>query len=390
MCVEKFLFSDSESFPKFRTDEDPLFFVSTPPHVPPFPLVVERAKKEQTWVKKTRKFLKLNIVFAEISWSTSSESTWKSKPKIVRKRPRPLAMGFDRSIDSAGSRGRKKDAETKTKNVMYDCELCGKKCSHGAKYERHLNLHSRKKKSRPVCFECGTCRQSAARKSALESHKLKHSNERPHECEVCAKTFKRSWQVTTRGKIHRGSGHNLEVCGFSTAYKVSLKTHKCSAHQRNYRTSVKYARKHLCRVTNSRTYLLWNKRVIDGVKSRAPNGLKCSECDETFASEIAWISTRKSCCVASAVKSSRASIPSSSMVESTRGNVLTVATLAWNHFHVRTLWLSTNSLASALDLVSDLCDKSFTQRTTMMAHRRKHPGSHPPLPATSLSKYENA
>lgn len=336
----------------------------------------------------------------------------------------PLDIGFHYLAEAADgdprtrevATGRKKHAR-KREPVRYECRECSLIFSRKAKYERHEKRHEASRQE-SMRFDCETCALGFARKSELRRHMLKHSDEKPHKCEICDKSFKRSYEVTAHMDIHGGPKYTCEICNFTTAYKVSLKTHKRRVHQKDYphkcdecgkgfmsryeledhRTCHLGTKSFVCEICGSaysqKSYLLYHKRVIHGQQNRPPREHKCPSCDKTFASEYCLrnhvgLHSQKFLC--SHCGKSFATNHSLKMhMRMHTGERPHKCNLCAKSF-VRSNALAVHRLTHTGErpYVCDLCEKSFTQRTTMMIHRKKHPGSHPPPPPMLLKKLDS-
>jgi len=72
---------------------------------------------------------------------------------------------------------------------------------------RHMEYH------KAVIHECHVCGKQYQTRGSLRSHLLVHSEDRPHKCNLCQKTFKRSKQLKVRN-IYYVLLTNIEMTHF--------------------------------------------------------------------------------------------------------------------------------------------------------------------------------
>ena len=81
---------------------------------------------------------------------------------------------------------------------------------------------------KPHC--CKVCGRSFKELSTLQNHERIHSGERPFVCETCGKSFRQRVSYLVHRRIHTGAlPYSCDSCGRKFRYKVTQRTHKCSS-----------------------------------------------------------------------------------------------------------------------------------------------------------------
>merc|ERR1712228_23375 len=78
-------------------------------------------------------------------------------------------------------------------------------CDRGFGSARYLNIHISKvhKSTKDKVYKCRYCRFKHHKKHKVEKHELVHNAERPFECDVCFKKFRRNHDVV----LHKKKAH---------------------------------------------------------------------------------------------------------------------------------------------------------------------------------------
>ena len=80
---------------------------------------------------------------------------------------------------------------------------------------------------KPHC--CKVCGRSFKELSTLQNHERIHSGERPFVCETCGKSFRQRVSYLVHRRIHTGAlPYSCTTCGRKFRYKVTQRTHKCA------------------------------------------------------------------------------------------------------------------------------------------------------------------
>nr|XP_028558283.1 zinc finger protein 771-like [Podarcis muralis]XP_028558284.1 zinc finger protein 771-like [Podarcis muralis]XP_028558285.1 zinc finger protein 771-like [Podarcis muralis] len=100
----------------------------------------------------------------------------------------------------------------------FQCAICAKAFKRAWELFSHEVVHN---EERPFC--CQLCQASFKRHSDYKSHALVHTEERPHRCELCGKRFKRASNLAEHRRIHSGERpHRCTACTkrFKTPYEL--------------------------------------------------------------------------------------------------------------------------------------------------------------------------
>jgi uncharacterized Zn-finger protein len=70
---------------------------------------------------------------------------------------------------------------------------------------------------------CQVCGKEFSDNWRLNKHIVGHKDDRPYECNICTKTFKRNYELTAHKE---GKGYDCEACGKAVSSKRALELHK--------------------------------------------------------------------------------------------------------------------------------------------------------------------
>lgn len=87
------------------------------------------------------------------------------------------------------------------KERKFVCQDCGFKAFNGDHLKRHMVKHS---DNRP--FECDICKKSFQRKRTLDFHKRIHTNDKRYVCRICSRAFVQLTSLKLHNKVHHSSG----------------------------------------------------------------------------------------------------------------------------------------------------------------------------------------
>ncbi|XP_017073498.1 zinc finger protein 239 [Drosophila eugracilis] len=133
--------------------------------------------------------------------------------------------------------------------TIYDCEKCGGFYTEHASYQNHNCSTGSKKNVQHRCRECGKRLKSA---SSLAVHMRLHSDERPFTCDLCPKSFRTNGSLLAHRKRHQQLlQHECPHCGRAFGESSNLRRHIMSRHtdERPHPCTI-------CQRSFSRVYLL--------------------------------------------------------------------------------------------------------------------------------------
>ena len=114
---------------------------------------------------------------------------------------------------------------SKTKDSQerpFNCTVCEKSFKRRSSLATHKFIHTDLKPH--VCSECN---KRFLRKSDLKKHGLMHSGKKPYECEKCGRRFSQSSNMLTHLRRHMGiRPFECKICSRSFFRKVDLKRHE--------------------------------------------------------------------------------------------------------------------------------------------------------------------
>lgn len=111
----------------------------------------------------------------------------------------------------------------------YLCQSCGFATSHSSVFKSHQRIHTGQ------TIKCGLpgCHFETVRKHNLVQHQITHSKEKPHQCEICGKSFSLVKNMRRHMLMHNFTAKRhtccVEGCSFS-----SLRRDKFLEHQKRH------------------------------------------------------------------------------------------------------------------------------------------------------------
>ena len=114
------------------------------------------------------------------------------------------------------------------------CNRCGRRFSRLSYLRIHLQAHENADKTGGVRSEaclCSQCGQKMSSARLLRIHTLRHTGVRPHQCELCDKSFFVATELNTHvSVVHRGQRFVCDQCGHEANSRSALKVHCRSVH----------------------------------------------------------------------------------------------------------------------------------------------------------------
>ena len=110
----------------------------------------------------------------------------------------------------------------------YVCELCGYATAHKSQIKAHHRIHT------GDLYRCPMegCKYEAPKRQMLKNHMAVHSDDRPHQCNICGKAFGLRRGLKRHMMLHDpiASKVTCDVCNFTTSRNDKLREHQRKAH----------------------------------------------------------------------------------------------------------------------------------------------------------------
>ncbi len=108
--------------------------------------------------------------------------------------------------------------------VIYQCLACSKTFNYNSSLKRHLKLHTEANGKEYVCKECNKAFMYA---TSLKRHLKTHSGKQIYPCPHCQRCFEYISSLKRHEKLHTvGKGFKCEICSKSFGYLSSLTRHQ--------------------------------------------------------------------------------------------------------------------------------------------------------------------
>lgn len=259
-------------------------------------------------------------------------------------------------------------------NLRGVCPTCDKRFSDDLLLEKHVEkFHKR-------LYKCNLCPKTYVKLCQLNIHKKTHTER--YECTVCGRKFQRPLSL----KRHQIRSHSTaeknftcDYCGKQSRLKSDILVHIINAHSTDRQIchicgqSVKYLKSHermhrekhspkkfschLCRrklatQTKLDNHLLMHEEI-----------LHCQECGEECKGPVELARHKR--------------------VHQITTEECKICGKMIAKLHLRAHILTHAGLRP---YKCDICDADFTQRSSLMRHRKNHPGPLSPPPSVSISK----
>lgn len=150
------------------------------------------------------------------------------------------------------------------------CSECGKSFAAAITLREHMKMHSEDKP-----YKCTQCRKSFVRRRHLKKHQELHAREKPFTCVQCGKGFTTASNLKQHQKTHAGAAdkpHRCTQCGKCFAAAATLREHqRIHSGEKPYKCN-------MCRKSFVRKrHLKKHQQVHAGGKPYT-----CSQCDKGF------------------------------------------------------------------------------------------------------------
>ena len=117
--------------------------------------------------------------------------------------------------------------ETHTADKPHECDVCHKTFSDFSQLTMHKRIHNGVR-----LFVCDVCSMAFSSSSSLIKHKDVHSAIKPFTCDVCKKTFSLSVYLTQHKRIH--SGERPHACNICNKTFVRIRPYVCNVCLRTF------------------------------------------------------------------------------------------------------------------------------------------------------------
>ena len=161
----------------------------------------------------------------------------------------------------------------------HQCQICGKSFTQKSSVITHIQTHMGKKP-----YNCEVCGKSFSRNSDLAKHIRIHTGEKPYQCTTCGRNFRIKEDLNKHIMTHtKEKPHPCELCGKSFRGKSNLMEHvRIHTGEKPYKCDIcseSFARK---------AYLERHKLIHSGEKPH-----HCEVCGKTFRTMGRPLGTRQ-------------------------------------------------------------------------------------------------
>uniref|UniRef100_A0A4Y0BK72 C2H2-type domain-containing protein n=1 Tax=Anopheles funestus TaxID=62324 RepID=A0A4Y0BK72_ANOFN len=105
----------------------------------------------------------------------------------------------------------------------YRCKFCSKSFAKGSFLRKHLEEHELPESKRK--HTCAVCSKKFTTMAHLNDHELIHSNEKPHKCNHCERSFRQKQQLKVHTYQHFGKPFRCTYCEMAYTSPSRLQAH---------------------------------------------------------------------------------------------------------------------------------------------------------------------
>lgn len=315
----------------------------------------------------------INVDLSLDSQNSSIEST-KNINISIQKVQSLLSTNSPQVSGSPNSHKETTEVDEIMEKIRNTCPFCEKHFDNAKKVERHVRHVHRKP------YQCDKCKKACYTSTALEAHKRIHQPDYFFECEICHVKYKsedglkrhyvrihsdyesrfvceycgRSYKLKIDLTHHMKRIHVLElqICRFCGKKVKDVKGHEWRHQKRNRDIKYEYSC-HLCRKK------FHHRSRLDKHLMLHKKGFKCEDCGKEHSGTRELMSHKR-------FKHGQTNISTCILCHKTF--------LSPSNFYQHVL-----THASIRPYKCDVCEKDFTQRSSLLRHRKHHPGPLPPL-----------
>lgn len=228
----------------------------------------------------------------------------------------------------------------------YSCDKCKRSCYTEKALEEHKLIHQP-----DYFFECKICHVKYKSMDGLKRHYIrKHSDyESRYICEHCGRSYKLKIDLTHH--VKRTHTSQLQICRFCGKAVKDVKGHEWRHQKRNGEIKYEYPC-HLCRKKFHHRSRLDNHLMLH------KKGFKCDQCGKEYPGTRELLSHKR-------FKHDQTNISTCILCQKTFPSISNFYQHVLTHAGIR-------------PYKCDICEEDFTQRSSLLRHRRHHPG---PLPS---------